>query len=192
MKKLNICIDIDGTITEPYYWLDCCNKHFKTNITEKDVTKYSISEVIGVSEESYLEFYEKYKHEIHSTQKIRDDVKIIIDKLMQFSNLHFVTAREKDLALITHEYLRNNSIHYDNLFLLGSHYKVNKAKELYCDVFIEDNYKNAIELSEAGFYVLLLDTNYNRKPLNSNIKRVYNWIEVYRNIKSLFLEMEAI
>ena len=126
MKKLNICIDIDGTITEPYYWLDCCNKHFKTNITEKDLT------------------------------------------------------------LITHEYLRNNSIHYDNLFLLGSHYKVNKAKELDCDIFIEDNYRNAIELSEAGFYVLLLDTNYNREPLNNNIKRVY------KNIKNLFLEMEVI
>lgn len=192
MKKLNICIDIDGTITEPYYWLDCCNKHFKTNITEKDITKYSISEVMGVSEESYSEFYEKYKYEIHSTQKLRDDVKLIIDKLMPFSNLHFVTAREKDLTLITHEYLRKNSIYYDNLFLLGSHYKVNKAKELSCDIFIEDNYKNAIELSEAGFYVLLLDTNYNREPLNSNIKRVYNWIEVYKNIKNLSLEMEAI
>lgn len=192
MKKLNICIDIDGTITEPYYWLDCCNKYFKTNITEKDITKYSISEVMGVSEESYLEFYEMYKYEIHSTQKLRNDVKIIIDKLMLFSNLHFVTAREKDLTLITHEYLRNNSIQYDNLFLLGSHYKVNKATELNCDIFIEDNYKNAIELSEAGFYVLLLDTNYNRGTLNSNIKRIYNWIEVYENIKNLFLDMEAI
>lgn len=192
MKKLNICIDIDGTITEPYYWLDSCNKHFKTNITEKDVTKYSISEVMGVSEESYLDFYEKYKYEIHSTQKLRDDVKLIIDKLKLFSNLHFITARDKDLTLITHEYLRNNSIHYDNLFLLGSHYKVNKAKELDCDIFIEDNYKNAIELSEAGFYVFLLDTNYNREPLNSNIKRVYNWLEIYKNIKNFSLEMEAI
>ena len=192
MKKLNICIDIDGTITDPYYWLDCCNKHFKTNITEKHVTKYSISEVLGVSEESYLRFYEKYKYEIHSNQKIRANVRMIIDRLKLFSNLYFVTAREKDLTLLTHEYLRKNSIHYDNLFLLGSHHKVSKAKELYCDVFIEDNYDNAIELSEAGFFVLLLDTNYNQKPLNNNIKRVYNWTEIYKIIRNLLLNTEAI
>lgn len=28
MNNLNICIDIDGTITEPYYWLDISNKSF--------------------------------------------------------------------------------------------------------------------------------------------------------------------
>lgn len=32
MDKLNICIDIDGTVTEPYYWLNIFNKHFKKNI----------------------------------------------------------------------------------------------------------------------------------------------------------------
>lgn len=29
MNNLNICIDIDGTITEPYYWLEISNKYFK-------------------------------------------------------------------------------------------------------------------------------------------------------------------
>ncbi len=35
MKNLNICIDIDGTITDPYYWLNITNKYFNKNITEE-------------------------------------------------------------------------------------------------------------------------------------------------------------
>lgn len=192
MKKLNICIDIDGTITDPYYWLDYCNDYFNTNITEKDVTEYSISQVLGINENSYLEFYEKNKYDIHSNQKIRDDASIIINKLRSVGNIYFVTAREESLTLLTHEYLKTNNIYYDNLFLLGTHHKVEKAKELYCDIFIEDNYDNAIELSKEGFYVLLLDTNYNKKPLNDNIKRVSNWLEIYEIVKDLLLEIEAI
>lgn len=29
MNTLNICIDIDGTITKAYDWLDMANKYFK-------------------------------------------------------------------------------------------------------------------------------------------------------------------
>ncbi|MBE6052579.1 MAG: hypothetical protein E7212_01500 [Clostridium sartagoforme] len=192
MKKLNICIDIDGTITDPYYWLESCNKYFNTHITEKDVTAYSISEVLGISEDEFLEFYEKHKYDMHSTQKIRNDASIIIDELKNLSNIYFITARDNSLALLTHEYLMKNNIYYDDLFLLGSHYKVEKAKELHCDIFIEDNYDNAIELSTAGYFVLLLDTNYNNKPLNKNIKRVNNWVEIYEVIKNLFLDTKAI
>ena len=33
MKKFNICIDIDGTITDAYYWLEPCNRYFMKNIS---------------------------------------------------------------------------------------------------------------------------------------------------------------
>ena len=105
VKNLNICIDIDGTITDPYFWLNIANKYFNKNIT--------------------------------------------IDK-------------------------------------------VNTAKELKCDIFIEDSYANAMQLSENGFKVLLIDTNYNRKPLNKNIIRVFNWKEIYEIVKEIPLHRKAI
>ncbi|WP_331721977.1 5' nucleotidase, NT5C type [Alkalithermobacter paradoxus] len=74
------------------------------------------------------------------------------------------------------------------MFVLGSHYKVGKAKELRCDIFIEDSYKNAIELSNAGFTVILMDTNYNRLPINERIIRVSNWQEIYEIIANMELE----
>ena len=48
MKNLNICIDIDGTITDAYYWLDITNKYFNKNITEEQVTEHYIHDVMGI------------------------------------------------------------------------------------------------------------------------------------------------
>jgi len=192
MKRLNICIDIDGTITEAYYWLDITNKYFNKNITEEMVTEYYIPKVVGIEDEAYFEFYEKNKIKIHTEQKLRDDVKRVLEKLNILHNIYFITAREKTLTMLTHSYLENHNIAYNELFVLGSHYKVDKAKELHCDIFIEDSYENAAELAEAGVKVFLLDTNYNRKPLHENITRVYSWKEIYSLIKELLLQEEAV
>jgi len=191
MKNLNICIDIDGTITDAYYWLDITNKYFNKNITEQQVTEYYIHEVMGIDLKEYDEFYDKNKIAIHSQQKLREDVQIVIKRLSALHNIFFVTAREKSLTMFTHSYLKENKIMYDDLFVLGSHYKVDKARELKCDIFIEDNYDNAINLSNEGFKVLLIDTNYNRKPLNSNIIRVYDWKDIYFRINKLLLQSLA-
>ena len=191
MKNLNICIDIDGTITDAYYWVDIANKYFNKNITEDQVTEYYIHKIIGIEEKDWNDFYEKNKIKIHSEEKLRDDVKVVIDAFSLLHNIYFVTARDKSLTMLSYLYLTKNKIPYDDLFVLGSHYKVDKAIELNCDVFIEDNYDNAIQLSSAGFKVLLIDTNYNRKPLNENIIRVYNWKEIYSEINELLLQSEA-
>lgn len=191
MKNLNICIDIDGTITDAYYWLELCNDYFNTHITEAEVTDYYIHKVLGIEANAYNQFYEQHKFEIHSNPKLREDVKSSISELSLDHHIYFITARDQSLSLLTHNYLRKNDIPYDELFVLGSHYKVNKAKELNCSIFIEDNYDTAIELSKSGFKVLLMDTNYNQKPINENIERVYSWIDIYQYIINYPLQSRA-
>ena len=191
MKSLNICIDIDGTITDAYYWLDIFNKHFNTNVTEEQVTEYYIHKVMGIRDNEYSEFYELHKFKIHSDQKLREDAKSVITKLSLDNNIYFITARDRSLTMLTHVYLRKNKIPYDELFALGSHYKVDKAIDLNCNVFIEDSYENSVQLSNAGFKVLLIDTNYNRRTLNENILRVYNWNEIYTIVNKLLLQSKA-
>ena len=192
MENLNICIDIDGTITDAYYWLNLCNKYFNTNITEGEVTEYSIYKVLNIPEEDYSKFYEKYKFKLHTEEKLRPEARNIIAKLNLLNNIHFVTARDRDLTILTYSYLRKHSIPYDTLSVLGNTHKVATARALDCDVFIEDSYNNAIELSNAGFKVLLMDTNYNRKPLNDTIVRVFNWDQIYTIISRSILEIQAI
>jgi len=192
MNNLNICIDIDGTITNAYDWLDITNKYFNKNITEDQITEYEIHQVMGIERQEYENFYNKNKFKIHSEQKLRDDAKFVITVLYQMHNVYFVTARDSELETLTHLFLRKNEIPYDNLFVLGSHYKVDKAKELNCNIFIEDNYNNAIQLSNSGYKVLLIDTNYNRKPLNHNIVRVNNWKEIFLIINELSSQTKAV
>jgi len=193
MKKLNICIDIDGTITDPYYWLSYANEYFNLNVSESQVTSYDIHKVLNIEQKDYLEFYEKFKFEIHSKQKLRNDVKEVLDILHNYNNLYFVTAREKSLELVTFMHLLDNEIPFNEVFHLGTHNKAPKAKELNCSIFIEDCYDNAILLSNNGFKVILIDTNYNRLPIDSsNIIRAYNWTEILQIITEISMEKEAI
>ncbi|MBU5257334.1 5' nucleotidase, NT5C type [Tissierella praeacuta] len=178
MKELNLCIDIDGTITEAYYWLPRVNDYFNTKITPKDVTVYEIHEVLGVDRTAYELFYALYGEALHLESKIRKGVKKVLDNLYKKHGIHFVTAREERMKAVTYMWLSHHKIPMDSLTLLGSHNKVGTAKDLNCDIFIEDRYENAIQLAEAGFEVLLIDCNYNRGSLPSKVTRVTNWYEI--------------
>ena len=192
MKNFNICIDIDGTITNPYFWLNITNKYFNKNITIDKVTEYEIHKVMGITRKEYDDFYNKNKFKMHNEEvKLRENAREIIGELIKINNIYFVTARDKDLKILTYSYLKKNKIPYDDVFVLGTHYKVDMAKKLKCDIFIEDSYTNALQLSENGFKVLLIDTNYNRKPLNKNIIRVFNWNEIYEIVKEMQLRKKA-
>ncbi|MBV4418387.1 hypothetical protein KM800_03450 [Clostridium tyrobutyricum] len=192
MKEFNICIDIDGTITDPYYWLSPANRYFNRNVKPEQVTQYSIDQILGVSRKEYIEFYNKNKFIMHDREKIRGDARNIICKLFNISNIYFVTARDKDLEILTYNYLNRYKIPYDELLLLGSPYKVKVAEKLECDVFIEDSPENAIQLSQSGFKVILLDTNYNRQVSDDNVFRVFNWNGVYEIIEKMLLQSKVV
>lgn len=192
MKCLNICIDIDGTITDPYYWLHHANDYFNLNVSKEDITQYDIAKTLNITREEYLKFYEEMKFKIHSEEKIREDVKPILDMLYIFHNLYFVTARDKSLELLTTQYLKTNNIPYDDVFVLGNCNKTPIAQKLNCDIFIEDSYDNALSLSASGFRVILLDTNYNRFPLTANITRVFNWHQILEILYNLSKKEEVV
>ncbi|SEF87837.1 hypothetical protein SAMN05660865_01240 [Caloramator fervidus] len=184
MKRLNICVDIDGTITEPFYWLELANYYFKKNIKEEDIKEYEIHKVLGITEEEYNKFYEVYDEVIHFTAKPRKGAVDVLNKLSKNHNIYYVSARHPKLMDITKAWLDINNMPKGNIYLLGSHDKVQKAKDLNCDVFIEDRYENAVDLAKNGFKVLLIDCSYNKKPLIKGIERVYNWEQILDIITS--------
>ncbi|MFT9496714.1 5' nucleotidase, NT5C type [Anaerosolibacter sp.] len=190
--RLNLCIDIDGTLTDAYYWLDMANEYFGTDIKPFQVTKYDIHEVLGVPKEAYLAFYERHGEEIHRKAELRDDVKEILWTLDQDHEITYVTARETKMKEVTEAWFHDNNLPEGQLYLLGSHYKVDKARELRCHIFIEDRYENAIQLASAGFEVLLIDCNYNQKPLVPGVTRVFNWGEVHNKIVEYNQNIEMI
>ena len=48
MNKLNICIDIDGTITNPYHFLPYLNDMYNKNLTEEQFITHKMEELCGV------------------------------------------------------------------------------------------------------------------------------------------------
>lgn len=181
--NLNLCIDIDGTITDAYYWLDLANDYFGTNIKPFQVTSYEIHKVLNISDEDYLKFYGKFGEQMHANQDIRDNADLILWNLNQKYNVFYVTARDKRMEAVTKSWFKEKNLPEGQLHMLGSHYKVDKAKELDCNIFIEDRYENAIQLAKAGYEVLLIDCYYNRLPLIPGITRVYDWAEIYDEIE---------
>lgn len=181
--RLNLCIDIDGTITDPFYWLQHANHYFKTDLTKDRINKYDIHEVLGVPQEEFNLFYEIYCEEIHIKADIREGAGEVLNELNCKHSINYVTAREPRLTEVTRKWLKMKGLPMGSLYVLGSHYKVNKAKELKCDIFIEDRYENAIQLAIAGFKVLLIDCPYNRQSLIYGITRVYDWYDIKKEIE---------
>lgn len=191
--ELNICIDIDGTLTEPYYWLPYANGFFKKQITEEEVTVYSIAEVMQVSDEEYATFYMKNRYNMHGSPRLRQDARYYVTRIYEEHQVHFITAREQALEMITLAYLSQKEIPYDSLYVTGSTNKIAQADALSCDLFVEDSLYNATLLARAGYIVLLMDTTYNRSDvLHPLISRVYNWQDVYTNVQKLSRAFQAI
>ncbi|MBN7772802.1 5' nucleotidase, NT5C type [Clostridium aminobutyricum] len=178
MKRLNLCIDIDGTITEPYYWISRVNEYFNTHLEPEDAIHYEIHKILGVNPEAYSQFYKEYGELLHKEAKIRFGAAMAIKDLHSIHRIHFVTAREEKMKQVTLDWLSDHKIPMHSLSLLGSHDKIHKAEELKSDLFIEDRYENAIQLSQAGFEVLLIDCNYNRGALPANVTRVKHWFQI--------------
>lgn len=178
MKKLNLCIDIDGTVTEPYYWLERANCYFDRQLEPQDITAYEIHRMLDVEEDDYNEFYELYGKLLHKESKARFGASETIQRLYRQHNIHFVTAREEKMRETSIEWLERHQFPMDSISLLGSHYKAARARELNSDLFIEDCYSNAVQLAKAGFEVLLIDCTYNKGPLPENVTRVKNWFEI--------------
>lgn len=183
--RLNIGIDIDGTITDPYQWLGLLNGYFGTNITKKDMVSYHVEDFSSITTEEFGDFMKECGDKMCSTAIPRDASSELVNKLHKNHNIHFITARESSSRESTEDWFRRYNFPLANLHMLGNHNKLAIAKELKCDLFIEDRYETAIELALAGIKVLLLDCNYNRQPLIPGIIRVYNWLEIEEEINNM-------
>lgn len=189
--KLNIGIDIDGTITDAYQWIGLLNNYFGLTLTKEDMTSYHVEDFTDITTKDFSKFVIDCGGEMCSTAIPRPGAGLYMNKLHKDHNICYVTARGEGLRDVTKAWLSQYSFPLTDLHMLHSHNKLQKAQELKCDLFIEDRYETAVELATAGIRVLLLDTNYNRKPLIPGVTRVYNWEEIEEEIESLSKEEKA-
>lgn len=192
-----IGIDIDDTISNTY------------EIMFNDAQKYTI-EKLGRSGEIHKEnlkthmyckemhnwtdketsdFLDEYYESIMKEVKPIKYVSEIIKKLKDEGNtIYLITARfqnEKfDIEKLTKEWLKDNKIIYDKLFL-NCDTKANIVKNNNVDIFIDDSFKNCKEVSEIGVKTYIFNNIVNEDFQDEKVQRVYSWPHLYQEITKL-------
>src|SRR6185312_6614870 len=115
------------------------------------------------------------------------NAKEILEKWQSQYELFYISARGNHVYDTTRDWFKRESIPYDHIELIGSHYKIEAAKKHNVHAFFEDKHDNAVDISEElDIPVILFDTHYNRKPIPEDVIRVYDWQEANKWIQRLF------
>ncbi|OMP67757.1 hypothetical protein BTO28_06895 [Domibacillus epiphyticus] len=178
MKEKRFGIDIDGTVTCPTSLVPFINDAFSLNITLEDIKKYDLSEALNIPPDKMRDWFDKTEPEIYASSPLAEGAGAVLSKWQHQFHLLFISARRQHLFDITETWFKDKSIHYDHIELIGSHNKLEAAKQYEVDIFFEDKHDNAVMLAEElCIPVILFNTPYNQDPIPKNVIRVNNWYE---------------
>ena len=150
--------------------------------------RYYLQELYDWDRDIKFDYFNKYYKNVLEECEMLPNANTVIKKLKDEGNIiHFVTARLMnipgcDAEKITKESLSKNNIPYDYLTLQIDD-KLKFFKDNNIDLCIEDSYETCKEMVDNGIKAILMTTKMNEKIDSGNIKRVYNWEEVYQEIK---------
>ena len=152
--------------------------------------RYYLKVLYGWTEKEKFDFFDMYYKNVLEECTLMPNADKILQKLKEEGNeIYFITARitninNCDAEEITKNTLKENNISYDKLIVNASD-KLKVCKDEGIELFIEDSYDTCKELTENGIKSILMTTKMNEKIETGNIPRVYNWDEVYEQIKLL-------
>ncbi|MEE1390063.1 MAG: hypothetical protein U0M00_05945 [Clostridia bacterium] len=187
---MRIGIDLDDTITKTdeilFKYAKMYNEEekilFKINRGEWDWNK-----AFGWDEEKCETFFSRYLKKIFEEAEIKENAKEKINALKNDGNkIIIITARDtkslKEVHKVCENWLINNKVNVDKIVVDGED-KVQKCLENKIDIFIDDGVYNCENVyNNLKIPVLLMDSRYNKDYQNPNIKRVYDWNEIYNEI----------
>lgn len=199
-KVLNIGFDSDGVLydTEAFE-LKYGSKFFKKKYGMDLINEngYGVKEMFNCSSEQEKEFWTKHAVKYLLSYKPRKGVVEIINKLRaEGKKVHIVTAKGRSLEKVIGKVVRFlfemglkiNGIKVDQIHYCSNQNsekeKVELCKQLSIDLMVEDKKSNVKEISKIT-KVLCMHTKNNRDLKGDNFTRVYNFDEVYTEIKKL-------
>lgn len=181
MKRIGI--DIDGVIADSQpVIIDKLNQHFEKNYTLQDFVNFKPQKMFGINRRQLENFIMTKELEIIEEVVPYPGAVKTLRELSESCLIHLVSARSPHFTGQTLAWLGANEIPYSQLRLLGQHDKRGACQELCVDLFIEDNRKNAIQLSSCGIPVLLMNATYNRGRLPDMVTRVFGWGDIEKYI----------
>lgn len=193
---MRIGIDLDECLTEfVFSFLNYYNNKYGTKLNKGDIRSYDFCEFIGCSkEESTDRIYGFYETSYFKELPVVFGSKNGVRSLSSDNELFVITSRPEYIAQQTERWLEH---HFHNRFsdiifaneLNNGQYSFKRTKSEVCaylgvEFMIEDDESNARDCAFRGVKVFLIDQPWNQdEKLHSGIKRVYDWNEIFANIR---------
>ena len=182
-------IDIDGTVTCPSTLIPHINKQYNLSITLNDVVEYDFLSAFPspVDRNEFNTWFKANEAAMYEVSELAPHAKTILQSWESKFELYYISARGKNVYDITHKWFKEHNIPYDHIELIGSHDKIEIAKQYNVEAFFEDKHDNAVMIAEElRIPVILFDTPYNRQPVPSKVIRVENWLQANEWINKNF------
>lgn len=179
---MKVCIfDIDGVLNYyPDCWVDFVNKRYGKSFSNLNEMKDTLS----------YNQYRMTKHEYRTSRakmflKVRARAASVLGKLHDLGYyIIVVTARPlsayPDLMIQTTEWLKKNCLQYDNLFFSEKKHLAILKYFPEVDFVVEDNRRNANDMSGYAKKVFLVDNEYNSGETKENVVRIKNLEEMLK------------
>lgn len=138
---------------------------------------YHFADALGWGNDDIKLFFEVYYLDILKNVEIKPDAREAIAKLkIRGDKIYIITARRERqdniVEKITKNSLEKYGVVYDNIFI-DIQNKSEKVKELKIDIFIDDGYKNCLEVKEnTSAKVYMIETPFNKGIHDSSILKI--------------------
>lgn len=182
MKKTGIGIDIDGTLTDPSYFIPYLNEYFKKEIRTDMPHVYDYAELYGTTAEEIHYYLAHVNSNLMFESHLLNNAKETVLELAERNDVYIITARQKELYDRTRRWLDMRGLGKIELLCLGTPDKSPVAKELGVQYFLEDHPTASVTIADSGINVYLMDAPYNQDTMHKNIERIYNWTEAREHL----------
>ena len=178
MRK-RIGIDIDGVIanTQPII-IEELNKHFSRNYILQDFVNFDPLEKYGINRQELHQFIMERELVLIESAKPMPGAIESINKLITDYQINIISARTPEYHHNTLNWFARYNISFDSIVHTGTHDKRSHSKKAQVQLFIEDNLKNAVQISSLGIPVYLFDATYNQGELPPLVHRKFSWEEI--------------
>jgi len=178
-KKNVIVFDLDGVLANTVkQTLSNIEEETAIKRTNDDIKHYDMTIDLGLPWDYIIGAFRKAWKEYEKIEPVDPNIPYILNKLHEKSEIYIVTSSVgADKEIIG--WLKMNNIVYDKLI----HVKRDIEKlNVEADVFIEDNPHLAVELKNAGKFVIMLEQPWNVEFRNNGIAFAMDWNELFNII----------
>lgn len=183
---LKIGLDIDGVVADSFpVFRRELNKHFGKDIFE--INSYDMSKLYNIPADDLNSFFVTNMEYLFLAPNPKEGVVETIQEWLKAGHqIVYVTARKKgEEERITQKWFDRYEIPREKTVFVGSNSKTIAIKEFSLDVFVDDFLSNAVEISELGVPVFLMDAPYNQGKLPQGVTRCFNWQELNCHIRRI-------